>query len=514
MTSIPMAHRDRTEKLARQLKPREVYDWLCTKGYFPESYVLPPNFEVSKYRRFSAKPYWDYRTKGKHPKMSEITQVHFPKTELTDRTFGIINPELHSDIAYHVGRNWGAVLDTLFHAENRVCSYSFPIPLDAKHPGSLGKLRSGRMIYEFIEMAENDLASIAYNFETLVKTDIKNFYPSIYTHSIPWALHGKDVIKYRSRGKGQKKSPNKFNLVAFFGNRLDKLFQNANDGCTNGIPIGPAVSDLIAEIVLSAVDREASKNFPKDVEVVRFKDDYRILAKRGNDARAVIKAIQESLSNFNLELNDKKTDSYDLPEGLFRPWVSRYHACNAQPKRFYHFKRFREVYLSVVEIDKAHDGCGVIDRFLADLCRKDNTIRAQLDRKTLPKIMSMLMLLARRRIKSFPKVLAIIEAILHSRFGSQHQEEIATHLGSHLADLAVNERQHRYLLLWIVYFMRANGLDRYMKTHHFKDPVLRATFTSHEPASLKHPDFKLTRGVKQAARGRSLLEHLAVFTPQ
>lgn len=506
MTSIPMAHRDRTEKLARQLKPREVYDWLCTKGYFPESYVLPPNFEVSKYRRFSAKPYWDYRNKGKPPKMSEITQVHFPKTELTDRTFGIINPELHSDIAYHIGRNWGAVLDTLFHADNRVCSYSFPIPLDAKHPGSLGKLRSGRMIYEFIEMAENDLASIAYNFETLVKTDIKNFYPSIYTHSIAWAFHGKNRIKYR---KGNR------NDMGFFGNRLDRLFQNANDGCTNGIPIGPAVSDLIAEVVLSAVDREASKGFPKDVEVVRFKDDYRILAKRSTDARTTIKAIQEALSDYNLELNDKKTDSFALPEGLFRPWVSRYHACNPQSKRFYDFKRFREVYLSVVEIDKVHDGCGVIDRFLADLCRKDNSIRAKLDRKTLPKIMSMLLLLARRRIKAFPKVLAIIEAILHSPFGGRHQAEIATHLGEHLADLAANERQHRYRLVWIVYFMRANALDQYItKKYIFDDPVLKATYTSRDPAALKHPDFKLSRGVKQSAKALSMLEHLAVFTPQ
>jgi hypothetical protein len=38
------------------------------------------------------------------------------------------------------------------------------------------------------------------------------------------------------------------------GNRLDKLFQNVNDGCTNGIPIGPAFSDLVAERVLAGVD--------------------------------------------------------------------------------------------------------------------------------------------------------------------------------------------------------------------------------------------------------------------
>ncbi|MFM6127183.1 MAG: hypothetical protein ACKPBV_00235 [Sphaerospermopsis kisseleviana] len=37
-------------------------------------------------------------------------------------------------------------------------------------------------------------AYVAFQYKYLIKTDIKNFYPSIYTHSIPWALHKKDVI--------------------------------------------------------------------------------------------------------------------------------------------------------------------------------------------------------------------------------------------------------------------------------------------------------------------------------
>jgi hypothetical protein len=51
----------------------------------------------------------------------------------------------------------------MFHIENQVCSYSFPIPVDMKKPGMIGGLRSGRMIYEWIEMAENDVASIAFD---------------------------------------------------------------------------------------------------------------------------------------------------------------------------------------------------------------------------------------------------------------------------------------------------------------------------------------------------------------
>jgi len=45
-----------------------------------------------------------------------------------------------------------------------------------------------------LKPSENDVAAIAFRYKYLIKTDIKNFYPSIYTHSIPWALHDKAVI--------------------------------------------------------------------------------------------------------------------------------------------------------------------------------------------------------------------------------------------------------------------------------------------------------------------------------
>ncbi len=192
-----------------------------------------------------------------------------------------------------------------------VVPYSFPVPLDTKHHGRLGTLRSGRSIYEFLGMVDRDMASIAYRYSHLVKTDIKNFYPSVYTHSLAWALHGK---------RRARKERYNYKLL---GNRLDRLFQQANDGCTNGIPIGPVVSDIAAEILASAVDvnltarlRAAGSNSP----VFRFKDDYRFLVQSDSDGRTVIKHLQSALRAFNLEVNDAKTEIHALPGGLFREW--------------------------------------------------------------------------------------------------------------------------------------------------------------------------------------------------
>ncbi|MCA3142378.1 MAG: RNA-directed DNA polymerase [Rhodocyclaceae bacterium] len=504
MALAPFNHRNQTEKLARALDEKDVYEWLVTKGYFPEAYVLPPCFAVTKHPKYG-KVYFTHNAKGFTPRVTEYQQVHFPKTDYTDRTFGVIDPELHSDIAYAFASNWKTLLGVIFHPNNQVCSYSFPVPLDSKNLGSVGQLRSGRMIYEFIEMAENDIASIAHRFKFLIKSDVKNFYPSLYTHSIPWALHGKTVIR---------KPENRLNY-SYVGNRLDKLFQNSNDGCTNGLPIGPAVSDIAAELVMSAVDRQLSTSIPTDAVVVRFKDDYRILVRSESDGRTIIKALQAALKDYRLELNDEKTEVHSLPAGIFRDWVSQYHTANPTPKAYYPFRRFKETYLSVVAIDRANAGCGVIDRFLADIVTKKYRLRVKLDKRSLPKVLSLLLMLGALRTKAFPKVLATIESIIQSPFGKKHVAEIAEHLADHLAQLSARETENRYLIAWISYFLRANSLTGHIKADYkYKDPIVHATYTSHFTLYKHCNDFKVFLPVKQAAKSTPLLKHLDVFKSQ
>jgi hypothetical protein len=500
MGPSPTNHFRKTAALARALSRPKIFEWLVTTGYIPEPYVLPPCFFVTR-SPIVQKRYFDYRRNKYSPKITEYLRVQFPKTELTDRTFGVIDPEIHSDIARTLVRNWKTLTACLFHRNNKVSSYSFPLPLNAKKKGSLGTLRGGRMIYEFIEM-ENDLAAIAYRYKFLITTDVKNFYPSIYTHSIPWAIHGKNWVRKKS---------NRYNYK-LFGNRLDKLFQNANDGCTNGVPIGPAVSDLIAEVVLAGVDRMISREIKSDIAIARFKDDYRILAKTEEDGRAAVKILQAGLREFNLELNDDKTELHALPDGLFRTWASEYHSVNPRPKAHYGFKRFKEVCLAVVRIDRNNPGGGVIDRFLADLVTRKHRLRLSLDSRRLPQVISLLLLLGNLRTKAFPKVLAIIELAVKSRFGGQHAGDIADHLVRLLQQLRKRESENRYLIAWICYFLRANGFGAKLKGKcNFADPVVRAVYTSRFTAFKKCRDFEVFQGVGTSAKRISMLKHLDVF---
>ncbi len=510
MTNPIEEHKKVTYNLAKSLDKDEVLYWLLDYGYFPESYVVPPCFKVVK-RPDKPKKYTPVtKSRGKtwyRPTRTECVKVHFPKTELTDRTFGIIHPEIHNDIAYHITRNWKKFIDSIFHKDNDVASYSFPIPIDSKRPGRLGFLRAGRMIYEFIGMIDDDIASITYKYSHLVKADIKNFYPSIYTHSIAWAIHGKKYIRRPTNLRN-------FDLV---GNRLDKLFQNASDGCTNGVPIGPVVSDLIAELVAAGSDRIFSKEIKNKgivCEAIRFKDDYRILVKSESDGKAVIKILQAALKEYNLELSDDKTAITLLPDGLFREWVSKYHAIHPVKKNKYSWKEFRELYLSVLRIDKECPSTGVIDRFLADITNKKGRLKVSVFPSNIQKTISMLLMLGNLRIKAFPKIIAILESVIRTPFGISHKKEILEYLESYLNKLSEDEERNKYLISWISYFIVSNGFEREITFRpKYKDPVTRSIFNNRGAIFKACPDFKLFLGCKSAGKKVTMTEHLAVFDP-
>lgn len=497
----PREHNRRTEKLARLLNPSDVYQWIVTNGYLPESYVLPPCFYVSKHPRYGKR--FSRPKKGKFsPLIYQVCEVHFPKTDLTDRTFGIIAPEIHSDIASEIAENWKAIIDVVFNPKKHVYTYSFPIPINSRAPGKIGSLRAGRMIYEWIEMAEDDLVEEAYRYRYLVCADVKNFYPSVYTHSIAWALHSRALIR---------KNRHDFSLL---GNRLDKLFQNANDGCTNGLPIGPVVSDLMAEIVLSAVDLSISKDLSsKDILALRFKDDYRFLCRTKEECRAATKLLQKGLKDFNLLLNEDKTEVSELPEGIFREWVSRYHLIRPRKGTRLTFKEFKELYLSVLRIDREVPGTGIIDRFIADITDDSYMPLFPVSSAHTNGISSLLLLLAQRRIKSFPRILGLLESMMVSANQPRVSATIENRVNKLLTEYAEAPEDNRYVISWLLYFLKSNKLA-VKTTEVFSDPVLASVQANRSSVFASAGNFRLFRGVRVARRSGLLLKHLDVFHPQ
>ena len=498
-------HRAETKRTAKSLKSKDIYHWLVQYGYFPENYVLPPCFFVSDHPK-TMKQFF-YFSRSSNPTIKECVKVQFPKSHLADRIFSIPHPEHHNDIAFHIAKNWKSISNKLLPENNDVVCYSFPIPINTRKLGRIGFVRSGRSIYEFLTMAEEDIVSVAFQYKYLVKADIKAFYPSIYTHSISWAAHSKSLIR---------KNSNRYNMT-FYGNRLDKLFQYLNDQQTNGIPIGPVVSDIVAEMIAAAVDVELTKLVRKQgisCEMVRFKDDYRILVNSKTDGKSIIKSLQTALLTYNLELSESKTFISNIPEGLFRPWVSEYHTIHPCNLQNYSWKYFREWYLAVLRIDEQYPGVGVIDRFLADLHNKNGELKITLNDRNLRKTISMLIMLGRRRIKSFPKILAIIEAIVRSPVGMRNRQNVIEYLEEYFIDLSKDENSNRYLLSWLAYFFVSNDFKKQLKTKLiFKDPIVKTCFNNRSQIFKDSTEFKLFIPIKEISKKMTLLEYLDVFNP-
>lgn len=508
--SLPKEHSKETKRLLKSVSKVIIAKWLLEEGYYPEQYVMPPTFKVNKLE-LQTNPYYLVDTTSGQPKFdpskSELVNISFPKSELTDRTFGIIEPKIYHDIVWYLNNEWDLIIKTLFNPLNKIYSYSFPIPVSKNNEGSLGNLRAGRMIYEFLEMAENDLVAEAYNYKYILKTDIKNFYPSIYTHSIAWALHTKELIR---------KKGNRADYAKFLGLKLDRLFQSANDGCTNGIAIGPAISDLITEIILSSVDAASSKIIDsKNIDFigVRFKDDYRFLCQSKEDANFIIKTLQKQLALFNLTLNENKSQIDELPEGLFREWTADYQPFSLRYKRKINYKRFESSLRGTLKVDKKFEGTGVVDRFLSELTTKENKLKFDFKDKDLLKAISLLLLLKERRNKSFPQILGIIEKIIEENISKVRTiNKIKSIIENLLNEKLKNIEDNQYDLVWLIYFV--NSLDLFPITYpsKIKSPII-TTLKSNRLDFFKPlpTDIKLFETIKKPGKNVELLSHLALF---
>ena len=381
-------HFRQTEKLLKAINKITIAKWLLNEGYFPEQYVLPPSFKVQGFELQNNPKNSDIKNLARR----EIVSISYPKTLLTSREFGIQHPNNYHDIVFYLMKDWDNIMDLIFHEDLKIFSYSLPIPLNTRDEGNLSPLRSGRMIYEWITMAENDLVAEAHHYNFIVRSDITNFYNSIYTHSIAWAMEGQEAAF-----QDMKES-------ALFGNKIDRLVQYANKGRTNGIPVGSSLSDLIAEIILADIDLKVSKRAQKeDIEFLatRFKDDYRILCQKKEDGEFILKILAEELRQYNLSINETKTIILDLPSGLYRHHDRAYHPHSLRLANTVDFKTFELTLLMAMDIHKEYPGSSILEKFFSELFSKDNVLKIKFSaksnsrKKQILKTFSLLMLLKR-----------------------------------------------------------------------------------------------------------------------
>lgn len=147
-----------------------------------------------------------------------------------------------------------------------------------------------------------------------VVTDISDYYGSVYTHSIEWALDSKAAAKANLRSGSTRKNPS-------LGAKLDAAVRNCQEGQTKGIAISPDTSLLISEVVMCALDVELETLLPGAAErCIRFMDDVMFAARSRAEAEDFLNTWETILGRYHLALNPRKTQITDGPPPPEQPW--------------------------------------------------------------------------------------------------------------------------------------------------------------------------------------------------
>ena len=162
------------------------------------------------------------------------------------------------------------------------------------------------LVYKFFESGDN--LRLEQKYDHMMVMDITGCFYHIYTHSIAWAVKGKDIAK------------NNIDKNTF-ENDFDHLMLHSNYNETNGIIVGPEVSRIFAEIILQAVDlaimRQLKEKYNyrlgRDYEVRRYVDDSYVYATSREILEHVSEAYQEQLAYYKMDINKSKLEFHERP---------------------------------------------------------------------------------------------------------------------------------------------------------------------------------------------------------
>lgn len=276
----------------------ELYEGLLAYGLFAEK--LPP--------AFTAVPFFDYCKTLNTPFLDERDEYVSFRTMRNisiPRQMGLPTPMRYQRLCASLRDNWSNIQNH-FHAYTDDQSYRISRIHIRKEYGSKQIFEMNYKNWRVDGNPESDLLIHEKGISRfLVKADISTCFPSIYTHSIPWALAGKPEAK-RTAGDN-----------SIWYNQIDKACQGIKNGETHGLLIGPHASNLLSEIILTVVDK---KLYDQEYRFSRNIDDYDCYVNSHNQAECFLRDLETALREFDLPLNHKKTKIIELPIGIEKNW--------------------------------------------------------------------------------------------------------------------------------------------------------------------------------------------------
>ena len=409
-------------------------NYLVLNGYLPETSTFPPLF-VPKIVALASRSKLIER---------EPIQIAAPKSLYSWRDFSIIHPANFEHLVRLVASpDYKKIVASLIGSNTKIGSYSFPLRAAASK-------RKESQVSQWVQMNE-DIGQQAGVYKYLVQTDIANCYHTMYTHAIEWAC--RDVLGCHAANKRCDTS--------CFGNRLDHAIRSGMSGRTHGLPVGPRVTDYVAELCLLWLDHNLEAALQGDgiaYEGCRYKDNYYLLCNSEDDANSILKILSREARRMNLHINSDKTSIQKTADYLVNFWQNEFERIlTLLPKEKWSYFQVRAYLSKVYELSAQYGhGKAIIDKALRKLRDWQVGLKLAPDKikEVNSRVFDLVSALCVIRPESIPAAYAYLESLtigLPTVMG-QYNAMIARSID------ATDARDSFFELLWLVYFaIRANN---------------------------------------------------------
>lgn len=279
-----------------EISEDELYEGLLGYGFFSEK--LPPVFSSEAFCAYTKSLVQPFRGDPHGFIFFEsMRDINIP------RSFGIPNPMTYQKLCKCMAEHW-----------NDIRRHFVEQTKDQKYKVSRVHIRKQKdsksifkMNYKDWKVDGSPVDDILIGKKYVVSADISTCFPSMYTHALPWAIVSKSVAKKERNGN-------------LWYNKLDKMARNIKLGETHGFIIGPHASNILAEIILTAIDKKLCDD---GWEYVRNIDDYTCYVTSYEKAQQFLAQLNAALREFDLPLNHKKTKIEELPLASESNWVRK-----------------------------------------------------------------------------------------------------------------------------------------------------------------------------------------------
>ena len=274
----------------------ELLEKVLYTSYFPKEF--PPIFTTKKFADVVKVAIKNNSLDAS--KKKEYTSYYITKNNNSQRRLSIPHPLPYANVCKLLYENWEYLNHKIGENWNgeRV---SMIIPRNYEYSDRLVPM-------EYNTKTKNDVIAkleLLQKGKYIVKSDVSKAFPSIYSHSITWAIKGK------KQGKEEEKNDD-------WVNKLDKNVRHLSNNESIGIPISTDLSNVIFELILSCVDKVLIEN---KYRYIRYIDDFYCVCDTKENAENFIILLSQALKEYNLNINDEKSLILEAPQPIDEKWV-------------------------------------------------------------------------------------------------------------------------------------------------------------------------------------------------